>query len=276
MKNIGINIKKIRKNKGMTQSEFASAAGISRSYLGDLENNRKNPSANTLRKLSDKFDVPISSLVDSEFVEKAYEIFRDVEKEVKSNYPLLTSKDKFNNFFLDIDKFREITFEDINKIGLFHEDDLRVFYYYRLGRSLPFDDSPQEFNIKVNILKTAGFYEESSIPPKEKVTNVIYDYLYKDKTQTINEKALIDTIDTIRDLSIEIEDKEIIFIYAQNEQFYDKTSDMRIKDTKSYIKYLKHTISEFGELYKQNPKLESYFEKHINYYNYLIKSLTDQ
>jgi len=54
---LGENIKKIRKEKKITQQELAIKMGISRSYLGDLENNRYNPSSKTLEMLAKKLGV---------------------------------------------------------------------------------------------------------------------------------------------------------------------------------------------------------------------------
>lgn len=49
---IGSQIKAARKRKGMTQIQLADAANISRSYLGDLEGDRYNPSVDTLQKIA--------------------------------------------------------------------------------------------------------------------------------------------------------------------------------------------------------------------------------
>ncbi|KAB7520308.1 helix-turn-helix domain-containing protein, partial [Enterococcus faecium] len=46
--NIGKNIRTIRKQQKLTQNELADKMNISRSYLGDLENNRRNPSIETI------------------------------------------------------------------------------------------------------------------------------------------------------------------------------------------------------------------------------------
>lgn len=54
---IGENIKKIRKEKKITQQKLAKEMDISRSYLSDLENNRYNPSSKTLEMLAEKLDV---------------------------------------------------------------------------------------------------------------------------------------------------------------------------------------------------------------------------
>jgi len=54
---IGSNIKKIRKEKKLTQQQLAKEIGISRSYLSDVENNRYNPSSKTLESFAEKLDV---------------------------------------------------------------------------------------------------------------------------------------------------------------------------------------------------------------------------
>ena len=60
---IGENIKRIRTNKRLTQGEFAKEVGISRSYLGDLENNRKSPTVETLEKISSKMETSAEYLI---------------------------------------------------------------------------------------------------------------------------------------------------------------------------------------------------------------------
>ncbi|MDU0935839.1 MAG: helix-turn-helix transcriptional regulator [Enterococcus faecalis] len=60
---IGENIRNLRKSMNMTQDEFAHEIGISRSYLGDLENNRRNPSSETLKRISKKLGVSLLYLL---------------------------------------------------------------------------------------------------------------------------------------------------------------------------------------------------------------------
>ena len=60
---IGENIKRIRTNKCLTQEEFAKEVGISRSYLGDLENDRKSPTVETLEKISSKMETTVRYLL---------------------------------------------------------------------------------------------------------------------------------------------------------------------------------------------------------------------
>lgn len=76
---LGDNIKRIRKDKKMTQEILANELGISRSYLGDLENNRRNPSSKTLEKLSNKLDVSIQFLLTGHEMEEEFNA--EIEKE---------------------------------------------------------------------------------------------------------------------------------------------------------------------------------------------------
>lgn len=63
---LGKNIKTIRKERNLTQLEFAEKVGLSRSYLSDLENDRKNISTKTLELLSEKLDVSMNYLTTGE------------------------------------------------------------------------------------------------------------------------------------------------------------------------------------------------------------------
>ncbi|RDW20059.1 hypothetical protein CWR48_04870 [Oceanobacillus arenosus] len=54
---IGDNIKAIRKERKLTQEQLAKVMNISRSYLSDIENNRKNPSSKTIEALAEKLNV---------------------------------------------------------------------------------------------------------------------------------------------------------------------------------------------------------------------------
>lgn len=56
---IGDRIKELRKEKGFTQNELAEFSGLSRSYLSDVENSRKNPSVETVEKLAESFGMKL-------------------------------------------------------------------------------------------------------------------------------------------------------------------------------------------------------------------------
>ncbi|WP_430786424.1 helix-turn-helix domain-containing protein [Virgibacillus flavescens] len=62
---IGDNIKGLRKQKGLTLSELATRAKISKSYLSNIERSRnKNPSIHIIEKLAAVLDVDIWTLLE--------------------------------------------------------------------------------------------------------------------------------------------------------------------------------------------------------------------
>jgi len=59
---IGNRIARARKLRGVTQQQLADALGIDRASLSQIETGRYSPRADTIRKLSDYFQLPIGDL----------------------------------------------------------------------------------------------------------------------------------------------------------------------------------------------------------------------
>lgn len=58
-----LNIKRVRKEKGMTQEQLAEKANVNRSLLNQLEAGKlKNTSINTLQKIADTLNCKITEL----------------------------------------------------------------------------------------------------------------------------------------------------------------------------------------------------------------------
>ena len=56
-------IKEIREKKGITQEELSKKSGISRNYIAELENNKKNnPSFKTIYKIATALGVEIRQI----------------------------------------------------------------------------------------------------------------------------------------------------------------------------------------------------------------------
>jgi len=67
---IGKNIYQIRKNKGLSLSELAERAKISKSYLSNIERNlNQNPSVNMMEKIANVLDVEMQVLLTNEKIE---------------------------------------------------------------------------------------------------------------------------------------------------------------------------------------------------------------
>lgn len=65
MKSIGERIKEARKTAGLTQVELAKKTDLSRSYIGDIEKDRYNPSVSTLQLIAKATNAPLETLLPS-------------------------------------------------------------------------------------------------------------------------------------------------------------------------------------------------------------------
>lgn len=62
VKALGKKIQKLRKRKGLTQEELAEKLGLSRVYMGYIEQGRESPSLKLLIRLAKKLGVKIEEL----------------------------------------------------------------------------------------------------------------------------------------------------------------------------------------------------------------------
>ena len=63
-KNIGIVLRNLRAQKGISQEKLALETGIGRRYMSDIENGRRNVSLEIIEKLADYFEIKPSELVE--------------------------------------------------------------------------------------------------------------------------------------------------------------------------------------------------------------------
>ncbi len=59
----GFIIKRLRTSEALSQSELADALGVTRAYLSQVENARKQAGLDLLRKVAERFQIPVSLLV---------------------------------------------------------------------------------------------------------------------------------------------------------------------------------------------------------------------
>ncbi len=64
LKKLGINIKYLRKSKGLSQEKFAEKISKSRNYIGMIERAEVNTPADTLFDIAKALDVNIKELFD--------------------------------------------------------------------------------------------------------------------------------------------------------------------------------------------------------------------
>ena len=67
-KELGLRIRQLRNEKHMSQEELAFKAGISPAHLGQIERAVKNPTIDTIAKVSSALDVPVAVLFSAEHI----------------------------------------------------------------------------------------------------------------------------------------------------------------------------------------------------------------
>jgi len=79
---LGAKLKKCRMQKGWPLQQVADAVGVSKAHIYELELNKvKNPSMETLKKLANLFEVPLSYFSDSDEDMKFQVMFRDLQED---------------------------------------------------------------------------------------------------------------------------------------------------------------------------------------------------
>lgn len=81
---LGENIKLYRKKQKLTQVQLADKANISRSYLADVENNRYNPSVDTLKNISNALGVNINELLSDNELTSTSDMPKKLSPEVET------------------------------------------------------------------------------------------------------------------------------------------------------------------------------------------------
>jgi transcriptional regulator with XRE-family HTH domain len=62
-KNLGITLKALRAEKGISQEKLALSTGIDRRYMSDIENGKRNISLEIIEKLAAFFEMKVSELI---------------------------------------------------------------------------------------------------------------------------------------------------------------------------------------------------------------------
>jgi len=61
---IGAKVRKMRKERGLSQEAFADRCGINRGHMGQVERSEKDVTISTLRKISRGLGMTVSQLLD--------------------------------------------------------------------------------------------------------------------------------------------------------------------------------------------------------------------
>lgn len=63
-KRLGLNLRRLREARGLSQEAFAFEAGIHRTYISDIERGARNPTITVVDKIASTLGVKTSMLLD--------------------------------------------------------------------------------------------------------------------------------------------------------------------------------------------------------------------
>jgi len=96
--NIGIKIKKIRTENGITQTELAKVLGVGKTTISNYETGYSTPDASILKRLSDYFNVSTDFFLDrinqSDNSPKKLQEYNDFIENVKIQFMDASEKDR--------------------------------------------------------------------------------------------------------------------------------------------------------------------------------------
>jgi len=86
---LGKTIKDLRKQKGLTQGQFAIKCDITQTYLSQIENNQRDPNLSVLKTISEKLEIPLpilffQSMTEEDIKSDKREIFRMIGPDIKN------------------------------------------------------------------------------------------------------------------------------------------------------------------------------------------------
>lgn len=158
---LGANIRSIRKERGLTQSEFADKIGLSRSYLSDLENDRKNISTKTLKLLSEKLNVSTN------YITTGNKLLRDLtDDEIATEFndwSQQLNEDKKNKIELIDSKFEYIKNDNLSIIEVQYLTNLMKFFNNATSDEINFIQVLLLQLNKYNDAKYHDYYNEDEI-----------------------------------------------------------------------------------------------------------------
>ena len=135
---IGNEIKNLRKNKGLTQSELAEKCHLSKNAIWNYENNKRNPTVKTLTKIGEVLGVDLGYLIakplkmDEETAENLHEL--GYASEIMTNVEIdkKTQLIEFNRFLAAANLPFDISYSELEILSE-NVTKFLTYEFYKLG-----------------------------------------------------------------------------------------------------------------------------------------------
>ncbi|MHB8254631.1 MAG: helix-turn-helix domain-containing protein [Acidiferrobacter sp.] len=60
---LAVNLRRVRRARGLTQDDVAAISGVNRAYVSDLENSKRNIGIDCIGRLAAALEIPAASLL---------------------------------------------------------------------------------------------------------------------------------------------------------------------------------------------------------------------
>ncbi len=126
--NIGENIKRFRKEKGLTQRELGERLNMSQSAIGQFENNTTSPKLETVEKIASALETTPFKLMGSEYFDLKYP---EIEQQANEETKFIDYLQSLGYIVKDIVTPSQIPveeFEKASRMDLLTEEEIKVGY----------------------------------------------------------------------------------------------------------------------------------------------------
>ncbi|GAK05646.1 phage immunity [Geomicrobium sp. JCM 19037] len=229
------NIKEMRKAAKLTQNDLAKKAGISRSYLADVENFRYNASLSVVKRIASVLGVSITELVEDHESEEILLRYNDdqknMHKKLDNILPLLTNVTGIFHEEVRDDLVYYISLSEYNLSGQFNTADEYYHFEERYKKYLEdkedfnnkdIEELQNEFDNKLNAKTIKQSFADNDYENQIAILEALEFIIERHELQSPNnnERMLINSIElsddeTIKNLSMTLDGKEVTEKEAQ-------------------------------------------------------------
>lgn len=229
--NFANNIKRLRKERGETQEQLAEKAKISRSYLGDLENQRKNITVDTLEKIADALDVPpLYLLSDSSRESLSKDTFKELIRILNERHGHNLSNDVLEDLFKGDYEFY-MSEEFMDHVNQSEDKDFYSHVMANISLTLwDFQKEKRDKTTELDISEFSDFRKQFMLSAKKLLEVFEEDNDLEDKT-LLELYSIINNLVLVKKVSLERNKEDIDKIKEISKRLNNLFSDIDLKKT---------------------------------------------
>ena len=247
---IGENIRKIRKEKKLTQKELGKLCGMSEAQIGQYENGLRNPKMETLKKIANALDINYLDLLDDKMRENLDKKSKDIAFAEAEPWALYYSN-IFNTYKEKSDLF--YTWYRRKKQEISYE--LDKLKSVKFDFNIPFHDYGQDIGKASNDFFTDHInYLQGLINDLDYLFETL-EGMYEEQDSFLENGTILDTVDKKRKELLKLVHTHFIDEREQEESYFNSLSDEKVE--KEFNKLVDKLKLENNKLLEELNKLEN-------------------